>query len=608
MNVDNEVLDLLHQVQLMLNARQRAMSISCLHESSRRVLELKATLDEQINFRAPVNRLPNELVIEIFRDVLHENEPCPTIALDVSDTARVQTRPLLWLTHVCRRWRRIALSHPLLWQRVDCHNQEQLHEFLLRRSDPGPFSLFINVSKYSHSAWPSALAAYPNRLRRLDVAYGRRKDGFLHTELMFNMRFPNLECLTITRSIPTAVNRENQPPVTVSHKSLFCGDVSHLRALAIILTPHWFPSKPLPSLTHLFLSFYWHSNLRMPLLLSFLAGVPALQVLQLSRFVLPPQDQEQERTLVSLNHLKYIVFSHNSYLPSSLAFLKQIVTPSSARMYLNCVNIDSLSPISILPSLSATAETDCLTVFTTTLTLNLVAQGHDSGFWLYGRKPLHSIDDFAMWLTHLPVMFPLSRLSCLQLHLYQQGPAVVRILRETASLTTLEIKVNQYMDSESDDSKDSLVHICRALSEEHCSLSAGVAPSPSICPSLHTMTLVLSNSRMTPQSSYARWLDAILSMILARARMRRPFSRLAVQPIEATPSVFADPRTAFANEVCVSYAAALADHVEDFVVYGAKEELFELVEPGADWEEVERYWTIPDIDQPRFSHGWEGYG
>ncbi len=104
-----------------------------LRRTFKRIHALKAILGEEINARVSVNTLPNELVMDVFKHVLSDVDSCTTILFKFDKSTRVQTLPLLRLTHVCRRWRRVALANPILWQRIDCHDPEQLEEFALRR-------------------------------------------------------------------------------------------------------------------------------------------------------------------------------------------------------------------------------------------------------------------------------------------------------------------------------------------------------------------------------------------------------------------------------------------------------------------------------------------
>ncbi|TFK81960.1 hypothetical protein K466DRAFT_604058 [Polyporus arcularius HHB13444] len=592
-NYEDDIADLVDQAHRILDAHQDAMSLSSLRSSFKKVNGLKATLAERINSRMLVNGLPNELLIEVFKFVTFAGGSCPTLSLN---NAKVQTRPLLSLTHVCRRWRRTALGYPLLWRRIDCHNPEQFREFGVQRSYPGPISLFIDVRRIHDSGDKDALRLileHSDRLHRLDIAYGLETREHVPHSGLLDLNCPDLECLTVNRCSPAAV----QSPIPVSRKLLFCGGLSRLRALAIAPIPDWLPANPLPALTHLYLSFYWYTDLRTSFILSFLRSAPALEMLQLSRFLMPRADGPEDlaSTPVPLSRLKYILFSRSSDLESALAVLSQLVIPESARTYLDCINIHSEAPSSVLPLLPPTANTRTLTVYINHTALELVAEGRDSGFWLSGwESPDSNQDCFTTWLTHLPVMFPLSRcLSYLQLQLEQPGSVIVQILRETVSLTTLELGITLSIE-EPDGGEDSLVQICRALSEG----SGGTEPLPHLCPELRVLTIRPYSSDSKPV--YTRWREAIHSMLCARIRLRRPIHRLAMQPVDFRRAYLEieGKQEASVEEVLADYYASLADHVHELVLPRSREESIVFHTPRADWGEVERYWIIHDDDRP----------
>ncbi|RDX44766.1 hypothetical protein OH76DRAFT_1421146 [Lentinus brumalis] len=609
---EDEIAELIGQVQRTLGARQRAM------RTFKRIHILKAILGEEINARVSVNTLPNELVMDVFKHVLSDVDPCTAITLKFEKSTRVQTLPLLRLTHVCRRWRRVALANPNLWQRIDCHDPEQLEEFALRRSHPGPFSLFINIPRYHESDRKDTLRSvlmHSDRLQRLDVAYGLTEESVLYSWLL-DLHVPSIECLTISGYRPDALLTNAPPPMIVLQKSLFCGGLSRLHALAISLIPDWLPSNPLPVLTHLYLSFRWDTDLRMSPFLSFLGSAPALEVLHLSQFAALYADDERDvaSAQIPLSQLKYILMSNQSRFSSALALLTQLVIPGGSRTYIHWINSTyNDDTVRILPPLLSIAKSDRLAIHTNWNRLQVAAEGHDSGFWLDGRESRHTnTDRIKPWLNQLPSMFPLSRLSHLQLRARCPGSTVVQVLREAVALKTLELGLCLYLDEhpredaaqydggplykDFDSSKDSLVLVSRALSEE----SGGAEPVPRFCPKLRALTILLDSGSMFAQVFYGHWKDTIRSLLLARARLRRPILRLAVQPIDLNfKDRGYDDRVEFIEEVLADYAS-LAEHVEEYVLHDWDEVPITFPSPGEDWDEIGRYWTIPEDDRPRF--------
>ncbi|TFK81965.1 hypothetical protein K466DRAFT_604063 [Polyporus arcularius HHB13444] len=203
-------------------------------------------------------------------------------------------------------------------------------------------------------------------------------------------------------------------------------------------------------------------------------------------------------------------------------------------------------------------------------------------------------------------MFPLSSLSNLQLRLECPGSAIVQLLRATPVLTTLELEMYEYYEglpnTPSDGDDGPLIRVCSMLSSE----TGDSEPLPGICPQLRFLTLVLSVHCDTKKETYTCWLAAIRSMILARARLGRPLRRLSVQSVEVQlyPMLLAHATWAerVESDVLAEYSASLAAHVEDFVLRRPGEDAIAFAEPGAQWDEVERYWTVAQHDQLMFDY------
>ncbi len=484
-------------------------------------------------------------------------------------------------------------------------------------------SLFINIPRYHESDRKDTLRSVlmdSDRLQRLDLAYGLRMDPALYSWLV-DLQCPTLECLTVSGYPPQKILTFAGSPVTVAQRSLFCGSLSRLRALAICPIPGWLPENPLPALTHLYLSSHWHTDLRMSTLLSFLGSAPALEVLHLSQFSMLHEGDEQDfvPAPVLLSQLKYIIFSRKSSLRSTLAFLGQLVIPGSARTCLHSVKIAyNDNPVHLLSPYLSTLATEYLALQTNWNTLQAATEGPDSVFWLDGRHASDT-DHAPTWLTQMPTMFPLSRLSHLQLHLQSTGAAVVRVLHQAVSLRTLELAMCLYLDEhfndgedyrvtpimrEFDSSKDSLILVSRALCLEG---TGGAQPVPLICPELRALTLSLINCRIVPREFYTHWLDAIRSVLATRAHLGCPIRRLAVQPIDVVPEDMQvydyGVDVTVPDEVLADYAS-LAEHVEDFDLHRWGEEPIAFPTPEVDYDVIGRYWAIPEHDRPYFDNDY----
>ncbi|KAJ7871875.1 hypothetical protein B0H14DRAFT_2191835, partial [Mycena olivaceomarginata] len=89
----------------------------------------------------PVLTLPNEIVAEIFIRVLPVYPRCPPLTGILSPIS---------LTHICRLWREIAISTPVLWRAValeydvEVSSQPQAHIIDLWLERSGSCLLSIN--------------------------------------------------------------------------------------------------------------------------------------------------------------------------------------------------------------------------------------------------------------------------------------------------------------------------------------------------------------------------------------------------------------------------------------------------------------------------------
>ncbi|KAJ7106447.1 hypothetical protein C8R43DRAFT_963416 [Mycena crocata] len=93
-------------------------------------------------YKYPVLTLPNEIVSEIFVHFLPAYPDCPPMTGLLSPTL---------LTHICRKWREIALTTPTLWRAIELPSDldpiQRVHLFdsWLERSCFSPLSLKIDL-------------------------------------------------------------------------------------------------------------------------------------------------------------------------------------------------------------------------------------------------------------------------------------------------------------------------------------------------------------------------------------------------------------------------------------------------------------------------------
>ncbi|KAF8178172.1 hypothetical protein K438DRAFT_1938871 [Mycena galopus ATCC 62051] len=117
------------------------------------------------SYKYPVLTLPNEITSEIFIHFLPPYPICPLVVGMFSPTH---------LTHICRRWREIALATPALWRAIGPSNPDldpedidmsKISDAWVRRSGSCPLSIEINEDDSSDHP-PSILSTLiPHRAR-----------------------------------------------------------------------------------------------------------------------------------------------------------------------------------------------------------------------------------------------------------------------------------------------------------------------------------------------------------------------------------------------------------------------------------------------------------
>jgi hypothetical protein len=122
-------------------------SIAALRLEQARVQQEIALAQKRLeSYIYPVLTLPNEIVLEIFVHFLPVYPECPPLTGVLSPTS---------LTHICRLWRQIAISTPMLWRAValtddavSSQGVAHIIELWLERSRSVPLSIKIVLFDY----------------------------------------------------------------------------------------------------------------------------------------------------------------------------------------------------------------------------------------------------------------------------------------------------------------------------------------------------------------------------------------------------------------------------------------------------------------------------
>ncbi|KAI1791743.1 hypothetical protein LXA43DRAFT_1137586 [Ganoderma leucocontextum] len=337
------------------------------------VTVLLAFVRNQMNTHAPIHALPTELLQLIFFHTLSPpNAFLPFDARGARADVRAETQRTLALTHVCRRWRNVALDTGALWTRVDAHapGSPCAAAFLarskaaaLRVHAPFPASPFLRTTLASHAARLHSLTLTLPAEERSTVPSASGDD----TAPALPFAAPNLELLVLTTECDPFDDRR---PLLDLHapSPLFllgpAGGTPRLRRL-LLRNMCWVPLVPLERLTHLFLT--EGTSVPLPALLSFLGRCAALEVLVLADVYVdvaaaggahaPPPDQ------VALPRLRRCTLGIGGALLNMRRVLAHVVFPEDATVrVIGGRAFHALSHLQPFPDLAFARGLDTLSV------------------------------------------------------------------------------------------------------------------------------------------------------------------------------------------------------------------------------------------------------
>ncbi|KAH6917610.1 hypothetical protein BKA70DRAFT_339517, partial [Coprinopsis sp. MPI-PUGE-AT-0042] len=117
-----------------------------------------------------MDELPPELVAKIF---VHCCDPSLEDDEDVNLFREVY---VVTLSHVCHRWRSVALNHPMLWSNINISSEFPISWTQVMLERPAGAEIDVKINLYNQSSEAQELAGLtlsnPSRLRSLDVRSG----------------------------------------------------------------------------------------------------------------------------------------------------------------------------------------------------------------------------------------------------------------------------------------------------------------------------------------------------------------------------------------------------------------------------------------------------
>ena len=257
------------------------------------------------NRLAPINRIPPEILALIpeSQDIYYKD------------------KDLIALTHVCRAWREIFVSHSSLWTNFDCTNADKTRVYL-ERSKSSPINLWLCRDNVLPPDDPF-LQVVPHavgRLKSLSLAgnLGNLQDFTAH----LSRHAPLLERLNIDAG--SLLGPPHHPPLPTG---LFQGDLSSLRELHLQSIRTELPWRNMANLTSFTLGHTLLGDLSITQLLDFFEGAPGLRGIKFNSAT--PTSGGQDGRLVSLGCLKKMDIILGR--PSSL-FLDHLLIPVGAKL------------------------------------------------------------------------------------------------------------------------------------------------------------------------------------------------------------------------------------------------------------------------------------
>ncbi|KAH9891318.1 hypothetical protein C8Q73DRAFT_119840 [Cubamyces lactineus] len=568
-----------------------------------------AGINRHLNSFLPIERLPPEILLIIFghvarldrtrRQLLKHGRRIEDRRLRI---ARPALSALLGLTHVCKRWRDIALNAPALWTHIGAWRRRELDAFLAR-SRSLPLSTHIVTENLADTA--RVLAQHGGRMVRLDLTVvGEMWRHGLSPALQFEA--PLLQCLTI------ALERDAHAPLEICTTVLFRTRVSNLKALALIHVNDCIPRNHFPHLTHLYLGTFGTlgeqggDSSAMCELFQLLTNTPALQHLHLmGLFVWGSVDDVPNAVIraaiaptptpIRLPALRSLTYTSG---PADFAYrlLRLIELPPRVLVRLDDLTCPPAHEIAVpvaqaIPSSTFLAGLHHAELVAKGRELHIVAEGpepepedgaHYTGLWIQAEC-WHRSDEWADWLVRFVTTFrPFpGALTTLKLAVVD-AVVIPHVLGALPGL--VELSVSLWLCSFDDGGGELeavMTALCDALSERR-----GQALQ---CPSLKLLNIRTHDA--DPQRLYAA---GLVEMTALRREAGVPLYSVTVD---------LDGRHVDDEAECRAALGPIQGNIDGPLVVGVDLQSWAFVR-NAMWDvpEAQRWWELPYEEQGE----WQG--
>ncbi|EKM50729.1 uncharacterized protein PHACADRAFT_264183 [Phanerochaete carnosa HHB-10118-sp] len=295
-----------------------------IEEHVRKGQEALTSLKRVLNTDTLINRLHDELLLEIFRCYIACLKKERHESLSFAEAIRLgEHGNFKWirLTHVCYHWRHLALSYPTFWAEIQMARFSSASAFL-SRSQQAPLSIHCRllytdaVQRTKKYQLFQKILAESSRIRRLTLSYSNIDTRQAPAEPeMGRCEFPELKTLKLTLES----GDEGTAPSFIARCDSF-PRLEELRIQNYDLSLTQTLAARVPNLVRLYLNTASRGRtMDRRSLLNFLSSLPQLERLSLC-------DRDEPRPLAGLN----------VNAPSTLSFNTVIALPKLSYLRLAC--------------------------------------------------------------------------------------------------------------------------------------------------------------------------------------------------------------------------------------------------------------------------------
>ena len=318
----------------------RVLAVSAVDKKLDSARQLFYSLLPRRNALLPISLLPPEILLRVFH----------LLALDEPAFSVKQNLCWIRVTHVCQRWRQVALDNPSLWVRISGipTNIPWILEMLARAKNA---PLDIKLLGAPNSGVVRLFLPHLSHTRELRICGLSTPQDADRVRAFCSQEAPILEHFELRTSLMSSITFRD-----LGVKTLFKGQAPKLRTLSLshLLIP-WSPD-PRGQLTQLVIV---NDNENNPALgdsndlINFLVNCPALEILRLDFCASSQLTRFPRGRTIHLPRLSQLCLGGSTSLVTNL--LKMFKLPPSTTFNLRCLSEDdaSVNEHHLLPLVSA---------------------------------------------------------------------------------------------------------------------------------------------------------------------------------------------------------------------------------------------------------------